>query len=95
MNCKQGDLAYVFKSQRGNYGKIVTCLELMPKGFSPFYPNWENVWRIDKKLLMYFPHIGMDILVNYANDYALRSLRGDLSGDEIEQKQPIASVFTA
>jgi hypothetical protein len=84
MNCKQGDLAYVFKSKNGNYGKVVTCLELLPKGFHPNYPNWEGVWRIDKELFIYFPHLGISLLVNYANDYTLRPLLGDLTTDKTE-----------
>ena len=28
MNCIKGDLAYVFRSTVGNYGKTVTCLRL-------------------------------------------------------------------
>jgi hypothetical protein len=94
MNCKQGDLAYVFKSQLGNYGKVVTCLELLPAG-----TEWDEtlgpIWKINTPIVG-MKAIGGERYQSYTiPDIALRPLRGDLSGDEIEQKQPLASVFTA
>lgn len=51
MNCKQGDLAIVVKSNAGNEGKIVTCLRLATEHDLREYKlfsDWASpVWLID------------------------------------------------
>lgn len=49
MNCKQGDLAYVFKSDAGNYGRIVTCLALHPAGHLIFMSASAQFGRLTSK----------------------------------------------
>lgn len=94
MNCKQGDVAYVFKSKAGNYGKVVTCLRLAERKEHGFIAEAGLVWHVDQ-LINCIRTDGSFVKVPYIRDDALRPLRGDLSGDEIEQEQPLASALTA
>lgn len=62
MNCKLGDMAIIIKSQAGNEGKVVTCLEYIRgpviyesethkgKLVSLMPGDW---WRIDRNLNMF------------------------------------------
>jgi hypothetical protein len=82
MNCKQGDIAIVVRSQAGNEGKIVRCLQLIPAfmwvnrdGSTDILPSWE----ID------IPLKGVDGDVEpVIADNQLRPIRpGDISDDEV------------
>ncbi|HWG75355.1 MAG TPA: hypothetical protein VN660_01005 [Steroidobacteraceae bacterium] len=50
MNCKQGDLALVIRSNSANIGKFVTCLELLPAGSCNACVEDGPLWRIDREL---------------------------------------------
>lgn len=51
LNCKQGDLAVVVGGTRGrNVGKVVRCLELLPREAHMVKDEWGPVWRIDREL---------------------------------------------
>jgi hypothetical protein len=43
MNCKQGDLAVIVRSERGNEGKVLTCLRLAT--FSEVNAEGFTAWR--------------------------------------------------
>lgn len=92
MNCKQGDLAIVVKGALGhkspNLGKIVTCLKLYPAGTNGYNLSQGPLWEVDKQFEDTWG--GSDC---FMFDSFLRPLRGELSGDEIEQ--PLAGVLTA
>lgn len=53
MNCRLGDLAYVFRSEAGNYGKVVTCLRLATAAdleSEGGRPDREPCWIVDREL---------------------------------------------
>lgn len=58
MNCKQGDLAIVVRSEAGNEGKIVRCLELMitdtvvdlDGNSHPYALGVAPIWRVDRPM---------------------------------------------
>lgn len=74
MNCKQGDMALIIRSQAGNEGKVVTCLEYI-KGpvlytaqlngkqvtLSLLPGDW---WRIDRNVNMFVEDINGDTVVH-------------------------------
>lgn len=75
MNCKPGDLAIVIKSEQGNLGKIVRCIEYLP-GF-----KWKDMtygaWVVDGNLTNIDPKG-----VNRIPDNWLKPLRDSDGEDE-------------
>jgi hypothetical protein len=54
VNCQKGDLAYIFRSEAGNYGKTVTCIRLAePEDFARDYEIAPRAvcWIVDRDLL--------------------------------------------
>lgn len=84
MNCRQGDLAYVFKSEAGNYGRVVTCLEMLPAGYDFTCPSLGVLWRVDAPMKSYLSFLDIYKTCYYIPDTNLRPLRGDLSNDETD-----------
>jgi hypothetical protein len=85
MNCKQGDLAYVFKSQAGNYGRVVTCLKLHPAGSFNFIERLGAIWEVDKPMKSVYANGKLfETDRFYMADSYLRPLYGDLITDKIE-----------
>lgn len=83
MNCGQGDLAYVFKSKAGNYGRVVTCLRLAPAEEHGLNLKVGLIWLIDQLVFC----IGTDgslVKIPYMRDENLRPLRGDLTNDDVD-----------
>ena len=89
LNCKQGDLAIIVKSEAGNEGKIVRCLELLetdrvPSACGTYLLKTEKrlTWRVNV-VLNYGRERGKVIhgYAYYASDEQLRPLRGDLTQD--------------
>jgi len=81
MNCKQGDLAIVVRSDAGNAGKIVTCIRLL-NGFRHIAPDGSvsnDIWQIDRPLIGWGGEVSCEI-----SDMQLRPLRdpGDDATDE-------------
>lgn len=73
-NCEKGDMAIIVRSNAGNAGEIVTCLEWvgkLPEG--TFYNRKTDYWLIDKKLRVvyniggeetgYFPYLSDSMLM--------------------------------
>lgn len=85
MNCKQGDLAYVFKSQAGNYGRVVTCLKLHPAGSFTLHKSLGAVWEVDVEMnvIQIDTHLKMKSQKVCA-DSMLRPLRADPTNDTTE-----------
>ena len=72
MNCRKGDLAMVVRTAQWNerfLGRIVRCVDLCRDTTVP-------TWTTDPPIM-----VGMNVL--YAEDEALKPLRGDISNDEI------------
>lgn len=103
MNCKQGDMAVVIKSQAGNEGKVVTCLELM--GSNPGLVQYDNGktllleaigiwWRVDRHLnqRLLFDN-GMILLEEdwapFAIDHCLMPING--IPEEVEKNEEVTS----
>jgi hypothetical protein len=82
MNCKQGEMAIVTRSEFGNNGRIVTCLRLASKkdmlNHFGFFDT-SQVWVTDSTTL--WSNYGELFL---AKDCILTPLRGDLTTDTIE-----------
>lgn len=81
LNCKEGDLAIVVRSEAGNEGKIVRCLRfrgVMPyvsrDGSRSVVPSWE----IDVSLPGWGGEAGNNI-----EDFRLRPIRGENGDDEM------------
>jgi hypothetical protein len=91
MNCKQGDLAYVFKSKIDNYGMVVTCLKLLPAGSDRWGKSMGVLWEIDG-FISGATITSKRILHTSFLDSHLHPLRGDLTNDETEQNQPIKEI---
>jgi hypothetical protein len=72
MNCKQGDLAIVVRSEIGNLGRIIRVLKCFERGWGP-------EWSYEGNLVC--PPGALDGRVS---DAALRPLRGDLLDEETE-----------
>ncbi len=81
MNCKQGDLAIIVKSNCGNEGKILTCVKFIGSHF--LYPELSDLWETDIELNSYYlydkSNAPKDRLIP---DSQLRPLLGDLINDE-------------
>jgi hypothetical protein len=95
MNCKQGDLAVIIKSQgTENLGKILTCVrlatadELREAGFKSRGQNW---WVVDQKIALYRRDTGEFIKYGpYAPDQNLMPIRrNDGEGVFNINEQPI------
>lgn len=106
MNCVKGDLAYVFRSQVGNYGKTVTCLRLATA--DDFFRDGEvpragDYWLIDRDLIVVCAvHYGDGSKVQFEKatricpDAILRPIRdpGDDAVDETLLRIRIPEVDT-
>jgi hypothetical protein len=75
LNCKQGDLAVIVRSQAGNEGKVVQCLRLVLNEYHAF-PGPR--WLIDRPV----PHSTQGTALTVA-DCALRPLRDGEGEDEM------------
>lgn len=99
MNCKQGDMALVIKSQAGNEGKVVTCLELLgPNPGIVFFDEGKSLllepvgiwWRVDRHLnqRLLFDN-GMVLLEEdwapFAIDHCLLPING--TPEEVEKNE--------
>lgn len=97
MNCKQGDLAIVVRSEAGNEGKIVRCLELMItdtvidlNGRPHWYANGVSpIWKVDRP--MNFAKVGNGEISQamFCADEVLRPIRG--LDEVIEEEEEIAA----
>lgn len=97
MNCKQGDMAIVVRSDAGNEGKVLTCVryvgegKLVNKTFVAYDPG-RHIWEVDQSMYV----IGVDGkhqgVSNYAFDSQLRPLRGDLTDNE---EEIVKELYTA
>ena len=88
MNCKQGDIAYVFKSVAGNYGRVVTCLKLHPAGTDNYAEDIGSLWETEG-LFNTILDDGTVEQTKFVPDANLRPLRGDLSNNEVDTETPI------
>jgi hypothetical protein len=76
LNCKQGDLAVIVRSEAGNEGAIVQCMRLLPPGTE----GWETLgprWMVDRVLN------GNCGPVRSVPDARLRPLRDSDGEDEV------------
>lgn len=90
MNCKQGDLAIIVKSDAGNEGKIVRCVRYLgciahrlPGGGLGYFDAWE----IDIELPAWDGKKHKK-----ARDIQLRPIRGDLLNDETTTSKELEAV---
>jgi hypothetical protein len=74
MNCKQGDLALVIRSNAANVGKLVRCLELLPPGSCNTSVENGPLWRVDREMEWDSP-LGCTIPGCLAPDWALMPIR--------------------
>ena len=85
LNCRQGDLAIVIKSEAGNEGRIVRCLEFVGGpaiGGDMFHTD---CWRVEGVLTSLCAFTGERIVSadNIISDSRLRPLRDGEDTDEI------------
>lgn len=83
MNCKEGDLAIIIKSDNNNEGKIVRCIKFYPSidlycGFTNSSGTVANVWEIDR-LIPSRSEGG----TCHLEDYKLRPIRDQDGEDEM------------
>ena len=89
MNGKQGDLAIIVRSQCGNEGRIVRCLEYVGKDVSVAATNGievhllGHVWRVDQAINSLEERSGRINPTYHCHDHILRPLRGDVTDDEV------------
>ena len=87
MNCKQGDLAVIVRSNLGNAGRIVTCLhlasleELLSTFGSSMWP-YGSIWRLDTSV-RWSGSVSDAIDVPFMVDSVLRPLRDSDGEDEV------------
>lgn len=86
MNCKQGDLAIVVAAVNPeNLGKIVCCISFIPQdallreNLTAGHPGWITDIPLKTSLIGYPER---KITLNFAQDSALRPLRGTPGEDE-------------
>ena len=81
LNCKQGDLAIIVKSQAGNEGKIVVCDEFLGD-FELLTPSGcfttEPCWKVNIQLSGSFGFVD-----NIVEDSKLRPIRDSDKEDEM------------
>lgn len=91
MNCKQGDLAIVVRSNKGSsqLGKIVRCIRLASGTVKSTTSESINLsvdcgdwWEIDSPLRLYSKAKG-EVLANYCPDYSLKPLKDGDDEDEM------------
>ena len=100
LNCKQGDLAIIVKSDARNEGKIVRCLEFLETDRVPSacgtymlrMPIKRPTWRVNV-VLNYGRERGKVIhgYAYYASDEQLRPLRGDLTQDDTTTTEELST----
>lgn len=83
MNCKQGDIAWVFNFNSIDYGKVVTCIRLALSSDLAGVGDFGLLWVTDRPL-SWATKKNPFFELNLCPDSFLRPLRGDLSNDEIE-----------
>lgn len=82
MNCKQGDLAIVVKSELGNEGKVVRCIRVLSKKESDALMYWSGpLWEVDAPLKASFGFVVT--YTNHCPDSYLRPLRNQDGEDEM------------
>lgn len=89
MNCKQGDLAIIVKSNAGNEGKIVRCLRLVGEARSSdgIRMAGECRWEIDRPI-----PTDLGDTATSVRDAWLRPIRDDLLNDEITTSKELEAA---
>jgi len=89
MNCKEGEMAFIVRSDAGNEGKIVTCVKYLGRTWwrdNNGITFIDHTWRIDRKLPAWSGKMGDTI-----RDKQLRPIRpGDLHETTDERKEVTA-----
>jgi len=95
MNCKQGDMAVIIRSEAGNEGKVVTCLNFVGNppptinkrgGFNCYLGN--DYWLVDRKL-----NCTSGSIEPYARDSALMPITPDEQvTTQTEQENPVEEI---
>ena len=82
MNCITGDIAIVIKSNIGNLGKIVKCLQFVGDTVPGHSTGpYKDVWLVDRELAI---RKNDDIIyLPYVPDFMLRPLRDSDGEDEM------------
>lgn len=99
LNCNEGDLAIVVRSDSGNEGKIVQCLELVITDRAPdttgqmrvFHGGVQALWRTDKPLNAIHNISGVNRQMMYCRDSQLKPLRGDITSDSAHEQKEISN----
>jgi len=97
LNCKKGDLAIIVRSDSGNEGKIVQCLELIMTDHAPditgsirvFHGGVQAIWRIDRSIKAIHNISREHREMKYCRDSQLRPLRGDLNDNSTHRKKEL------
>jgi hypothetical protein len=82
MNCKQGDLAIIVKSNCGNEGKIVRVLELYVPLFVDSSIAHHTFWKIDRKIQA-TNMLDEIIQIDFCTDAQLRPISDQEGEDEM------------
>ncbi|MES2950262.1 MAG: hypothetical protein V4858_17095 [Pseudomonadota bacterium] len=53
MNCKKDDFAIVVRSEAGNEGKTLTCLQLFPAGHDDIDISLGPIWETDRNDILF------------------------------------------
>lgn len=99
MNCKQGDIAIVVRSESGREGYIVRCVEFV--GMVGWIFNGEDrkypTWRVDRELPTLIQQAHHKKWRNLAADFCLRPIRdpGEDARDEMLRPLPQDREVTA
>ena len=99
MNCKPGDLAFVFKSSNGlNLGKVVRCIRLATKDDRQIHrldKSYGCVWIIDRPISIQSVYTGVVRLLPLFPDSCLKPIHPDTDGTEDESRAylpPVPSI---
>jgi len=102
MNCKQGDMALVVRSNAGNCGRTVTCLEFMGKGNLLYkgtngkmamLTGSKNWWRVDR--LMNTRNMDTGVITEdnacFASDESLMPISppGSMIESKVREEEPV------
>ena len=87
LNCKQGDLAIIVRSQLGNAGRVVTCLRIaspenLRETFGSTMEKHGLIWRIDTPV-KWSNWVRGVVEVPFMADEVLRPLRDSEGEDEM------------
>ena len=93
MKCKLGDMAVVIRSQAGNVGMVVTCMELLGSdvviecGTYTFRLNGGPWWALDKGMNLNYNDEVIEGVFPFARDEVLMPIGNQKAPEEVKERE--------